>query len=94
MAALSSSWDTKEAARIYTEVIAESLSDKDIKDSLAFYESDKGNRANTAIASAAGRMATYISSQMAAVAPNAMQELATRTRAVVLKYKPKPAPEK
>lgn len=58
------SWDTNEAARIYTAEIASTLTDREIKETLKFYSSKEGKQSLTAIHTGQSKMNSYINGKV------------------------------
>jgi hypothetical protein len=75
------SWTAAEASRIYTEAVAASMSNDDLRAAIAFYTSTEGKRAQAATNTAAARLQAYIQDATTRSLQTAMarfsQELAT-----------------
>jgi hypothetical protein len=64
---VTSSWDPKEAARIYANGLTELLSDKEISEAASYYKSDEGKKSYAAIQASLARMDEYVNSRTNAV---------------------------
>lgn len=64
---VTSSWDAKEAARIYADGLTELLSDKEISEAASYYKSDEGKKSYAAIQASLARTDEYVNSRINAV---------------------------
>jgi hypothetical protein len=76
------SWTAQEATRIYSEEIATSMSDNDLRSSIAFYESVEGRRSLSASGTASVKMQAYIQTSMTEAMRTAMADFMEKMKAV------------
>lgn len=58
------SWDTHEAARIYSTGLVDSLSEKELAEAEAYYKSAKGQKSHAAVSASEKQMFAYINAKM------------------------------
>lgn len=76
------SWSADEAVRIYCTALAESMSDDDLRTSIAFYTSPEGQSSQRAVSQAASLMQAYIHESLQRATHSAMQEFMENARAI------------
>ena len=76
------SWSPQEASRIYTNVIAASMSDDDLKKAIAFYSSTEGQKSVSAAGEANRKLQEYIQSSMAKAMQPALESLMFKVQAI------------
>jgi hypothetical protein len=76
------SWTPEEASRIYTTAIADSMSDDDLKKSIAFYHSSEGQKSLSAANEAGRKLQEYIQGSMTKAMEPALKEFMEQVRAI------------
>jgi hypothetical protein len=76
------SWNPQEASRIYTGVIAESMSDDDLRKAIAFYGSSEGQKSVSVAGEANRRLQQYIQSSMTKAMQPALESLMAKVQAI------------
>ena len=82
MQRIMTSWSAEEASRIYANAIASSMSDDDLKKSIAFYRSGEGQRSLGAAGDASAKLQEYVQSSMTKAMEPAMKEFMEKVRAI------------
>lgn len=66
-AKVNAAWDPKQATRIYSEGLLESLSDQELNEAEQYFSSPEGQKAYAAVSSSQAKMTEYINSRTNAV---------------------------
>lgn len=85
------SWSPEEASRIYMGVIAESMSEDDLKKAIAFYGSTEGQKSVNIAGEANRRLQEYVQSSMEKAMQPALESLMVKVQAIAAAERQKQA---
>ena len=83
------SWNTAEAAKIYSSALVDGLSEKDIRAAIEHYRTTEGQKELKVISAAAQKMNGYIMSNIKKEIDAATKDYVSQLRSIVERYKNK-----
>ncbi|MGH2360374.1 MAG: hypothetical protein ACRDGM_07505 [bacterium] len=78
------SWSSEEATRLYSEAIAEAMSDSDLRKAVVFYKTREGQQSVKAASIGASRLQAYVQGSMTAALRTALADFTDKIRPIVV----------